>query len=684
MSLCINPRCPRPNHPDNSLSRYCAGCGSDLLLKGRLSVMRLLSSQSGFGQVYEAFEQGVPKILKVLKESHSQNSKVLELFKREAEVLSQLNHPGVPRVRADGYFAYYPKGAAEPLHCIEMEKIDGPNLKQWMVQQGNHPISNQQAVLWLTQLVDVLHLVHQQNYFHRDIKPENIMLRSLGQLVLVDFGAAREMTDTYVAHLGASGITTISSAGYTPPEQEQGLAVPQSDFYALGRTIIYLLTAKAPTDPTIYDSRANEFNWRQFAPQVSPPLADLIDDMIAPRALDRPQTTQEILDRLVDIQRSVTVAPAASVAPQKPWPATTLGNSERGTLLQKGASRPSLWLVGGIGVALLALVGIGSGVWYFYSGLRLELGALWRNEAVQPTQKVSQLKTLPGHSGSIQALALLADGETLISGSADTTLRVWDIITEAQVKVLEGHMGFVNALAVTPTQTRLLSGGADENIIFWDTESGEPIRTLETAHESTINAIAISPDSRVFASADAAGIIKLWNLETAELIRVLSGHTTSVNDLVFSHDSQTLVSAGQSLRKWDLETGESEVLYTTEGSFINGVAISSDNQRLISVGADKMIRLWDLSTGESIESIQGHDSYINDVIISRDGQTFLTAGADKTVRVWDMNDWALKVVLTGFDSDIYRFLVRFSQGQIITVGGEDNTIKVWLLSEGFD
>lgn len=97
-----------------------------------------------------------------------------------------------------------------------MEKIDGPNLKQWMVQQGNHPISEKQAMLWLTQLTDVLHLVHQHNYFHRDIKPENIMLRSSGQLVLVDFGAAREMTQTYMAHLGDSNITAVSSAGYTP------------------------------------------------------------------------------------------------------------------------------------------------------------------------------------------------------------------------------------------------------------------------------------------------------------------------------------------------------------------------------------------------------------------------------------------------------------------------------------
>ncbi|XGB44016.1 MAG: serine/threonine protein kinase [Nodosilinea sp. LVE1205-7] len=191
-----------------------------------------------------------------------------------------------------------------------MEKIDGPNLKQWMVQQGNHPISEKQAILWLTQLTDVLHLIHRQNYFHRDIKPDNIMLRSSGQLVLVDFGAAREMTQTYLAQLGDSGITTVSSAGYTPPEQEQGQAVPQSDFYAMGRTLIYLITARAPNDPAIYDSRTNQFNWRPYAPQISPALGDLIDQLTATAAASRPQSTQAILTALAQVRsRSTSTIP---------------------------------------------------------------------------------------------------------------------------------------------------------------------------------------------------------------------------------------------------------------------------------------------------------------------------------------------------------------------------------------
>ena len=84
--------------------------------------MRLMSSQSGFGWVYEAYERNLPRILKVLKQEYNQNEKVLELFQREAQVLSQLKHPGVPQVEADGYFQVHLPDSDQPLYCLVMEK----------------------------------------------------------------------------------------------------------------------------------------------------------------------------------------------------------------------------------------------------------------------------------------------------------------------------------------------------------------------------------------------------------------------------------------------------------------------------------------------------------------------------------------------------------------------------------
>ena len=165
MTYCINPYCLQPDDPGNVKNKICRNCGSELLLQGRYQVMRLLSDSSGFGKVYEAYEGAKPKILKVLKLKHNENERAVELFKQEAEVLSQLNHPGIPKVEVDGYFTFIPRDMKEPLHCIIMEKIEGLNLNQWMEQQGNHPISEKQALNWLKQIVVILNIVHKKKLF---------------------------------------------------------------------------------------------------------------------------------------------------------------------------------------------------------------------------------------------------------------------------------------------------------------------------------------------------------------------------------------------------------------------------------------------------------------------------------------------------------------------------------------
>lgn len=212
MSYCINPSCPKPQNPKQPL--FCQACGSELLLEGCYRVIRPLGG-GGFGKTYEVEDSGAKKVLKVL---FNTVPKAVELFQQEAEVLKRLNHPGIPKVESDGYFIYFPRDAKEPLHCLVMEKIEGMNLEQYMIQRNHQPIGERAAVRWLKQIVEILQQVHQQNYFHRDIKPPNIMLRPNGQLVLIDFGTAREVTQTFMQKVAGQQVTGIISAGYTPLE----------------------------------------------------------------------------------------------------------------------------------------------------------------------------------------------------------------------------------------------------------------------------------------------------------------------------------------------------------------------------------------------------------------------------------------------------------------------------------
>jgi serine/threonine protein kinase len=305
MSICINPSCEHPQNPDNVL--FCKSCGSELLLDNRYRALKQLG-QGGFGKTYEVIDytqENDPdqqKRIKVLKILIDNNPKCLELFKREAKVLSKFHDPGIPRVEPDDYFTYQPNQQTEPLYCLVMEKIEGLNLSQYIVKRGR-VIPEKQAIQWLIQLVTILEKIHNENFFHRDIKPSNIMIRANGHLALIDFGAVRQMSQTFFSKHSQGQLTSIISLGYTPPEQMYGQALPQSDFFALGRTFVYLLTGQEPQK--FYDPIKSTFNWHQAASGVSPLLRNFIDHLMAQLPQERPHSSQEILRTLKKIRQSL-------------------------------------------------------------------------------------------------------------------------------------------------------------------------------------------------------------------------------------------------------------------------------------------------------------------------------------------------------------------------------------------
>lgn len=289
---CINPQCKNRENPDHL--DYCQNCGNSLVINSRyrlLTPLRPLATHT-YTDIFEVDDGGTRKIMKVLKTS---SPHLVEMFEREAFTLQLLHHPGIPTVDIDDYFSVRINDDSEELYCLVMEKIAGDNLEQWITKHGR--ISQTLALQWLRQLIEILQVVHENHFFHRDIKPSNIMVKPDGQLVLIDFGTARSITETYFPKLKLHNVTAVISGGYTPPEQIDGKATPQSDFYALGRTFVYLLTGKHPTELPI-NSKTNKLIWRDKAPQIFSPLADFIDELMEAAPAKRPLNTNTILPYL--------------------------------------------------------------------------------------------------------------------------------------------------------------------------------------------------------------------------------------------------------------------------------------------------------------------------------------------------------------------------------------------------
>jgi serine/threonine protein kinase len=299
---CINPKCKQREHSDDLTT--CPACGTSLVVKNRYLLRQPLRSLNslGYAEVFEVEDLGAEVIqgerYKVLKTLKRENSTVVRLFKQEAQTLANLNHPGIPSVElADGYFTLSLPKRSKPLHCLVMEKIEGQNLQTWIENNGR--IAETQALEWLKQLLEILDHLHASKYLHRDIKPSNIMLRPDGQLVLIDLGTIRRITETFMVRLGVKSgdtATGIVSPGYSAPEQINGRVVPQSDLYALGRTFVYLLTQKHPLD--LGESDQGRLLWRNEADQVSDLLGDWLDHLMLPYPWQRPTSTTDVLNHL--------------------------------------------------------------------------------------------------------------------------------------------------------------------------------------------------------------------------------------------------------------------------------------------------------------------------------------------------------------------------------------------------
>lgn len=290
MSYCINPWCPDRKNPDDQ--EFCQNCGSSLIINERYRVIKPLRelNKNHHTEIFEIDNLGTTKVLKVLT---SNRRRLIEMFEQEAIILKQLRHLEVPQV--DTCFCFSPQDRYEKLPCLVMDKIPGQNLASWLEENGT--LSEESAIDWLLQLVKLLEEFHREKILHRDIKPSNIMVRPDGKLVLIDFGAARQVTVTYVEKLEGGDITRVYSLGYTAPEQIQGQAGYQSDYFALGRTFVNLLTGIHPNDLPKHP-QSDRLIWREQAPEISPGLANLIDDLMIPAPQERPLKPQIILEQL--------------------------------------------------------------------------------------------------------------------------------------------------------------------------------------------------------------------------------------------------------------------------------------------------------------------------------------------------------------------------------------------------
>ncbi len=280
------------NSPGNL---FCIHCGQPLSVLQTIrqyQVLRILG-QGGMGTTYLAWNPNSrnlhggnlaggdkPQLL-VLKEMNADLAKVAkaqELFEREAHTLKTLHHPGIPK-----YYDFFVESGKK---YLAMELIHGQNLEQLVYQKG--PCTPARAIAWMLQTCNVLDYIHsgEPPLIHRDIKPANLMLRTVdNRIVVLDFGAVKETGTAFATRIGAEG--------YCAPEQERGQPLIQSDLYAIGPTLIFLLTGEAPFKFYRPYNRGYRFAL-ESVPTITPQLRKVIERVTQSHPSDRYATALEL------------------------------------------------------------------------------------------------------------------------------------------------------------------------------------------------------------------------------------------------------------------------------------------------------------------------------------------------------------------------------------------------------
>jgi len=234
------------------------------------------------------------------------------------------------------------------------------------------------------------------------------------------------------------------------------------------------------------------------------------------------------------------------------------------------------------------------------------------------------IATFHGHNGSVRSLALA--GQTLFSGSVDNTIKAWNIKTGECIATFHGHNGWVLSLAVVGET--LFSGSYDSTIKAWDIKTGKCIATFE-GHEDMVNSLAVVGETLFSGSDD--NTIKAWNIKTGTCIATFEGHEDMVNSLAVVGETLFSGSDDFTIKAWDIKTGKCIATFEGHEDVVYSLAVVGET--LFSSSDDDTIKAWDIKTGKCIATFQGHEDWVLSLALA--GQTLFSSSADKTIKAWN-------------------------------------------------
>jgi serine/threonine protein kinase len=549
-----------------------------------------------FGQVKRGRLRGRDVAVKTIRRANFRSHTELDLLVKEIAIMSQLSHINVID------FVGVAKGGSDYLIVTSFEA--GGSLRD-RIERKAQTIDAEfrlRIALDIANGVRYLHSFRPRPVIHRDLTTANVLLTS------PDNGARARLCDFGLSRIKSESGTMTAAIGnlpYMAPECFRGERYDQScDVYSFGMVVWELVSMRRlpPSGLTchLFATKAAVDDYRPPLSAASSKWAALIGACWCPEASAR-LTAVEIVNRLEALQptRSSNAFAQGSMT-ASPLFSQSSAASQSSQTREDHYTDPHL-ASNSIGYVIPAA-----------------------HDASQQSQQhsafvIDSTAVMAGHTGAVAAILSTNNGDTIVTGSTDQSIKIWQMSNSACASTFAGHAGYVFCLdsGVVRGTAILLSGSRDKTIRVWN-GAGETLLAL-SGHQGGVRDVHISDETCVSASED--GAVCVWDISSATGTRVWqAAHRASVVytcTFIVAGDANTVASGGDdgSVRIWDVRNASSTPVGVLEGHTAGVQRVRVDGTELFSASKDGRSLRFDLRTMTIMTEYRGHKNTVFDISV---------------------------------------------------------------------